>query len=216
MSVESIVGAALRARLADGPDREPRDGPATSAAGIVHAAAGRALESPPFVPRVERPGDAPVATAATQRGTEDRTADPHLHADPSDWAGLWLLLPILLRAGLADDDAPLDALAGALQAAAGRFHIAPDDPLHGAIAALEAPAPASDAWLRRARLAAVRDARLPLRRIARRRGGVLVSDTRIDVVFPAEAADVRIRRAGFDLDPGFLPWLGRSVRFHYA
>ena len=107
--------------------------------------------------------------------------------------------------------------AQALQAAPGALHIPGDDPVHGLIAALDLPpADATGPWLRRARLAALRDARLPLRRIALRRGTVHVSDLRLDVVFPLRAADVRIRRAGFDLDPGFVPWLGRIVHVHYA
>ena len=38
---------------------------------------------------------------------------------------------------------------------------------------------------------------------------------RIDVEFPPAALDLRIRRAGFDINPGFVPWLGRIVHFHY-
>jgi hypothetical protein len=30
---------------------------------------------------------------------------------------------------------------------------------------------------------------------------------------PMEAIDIDLRRAGLDLDPGFLPWLGRKVEF---
>jgi hypothetical protein len=26
---------------------------------------------------------------------------------------------------------------------------------------------------------------------------------------------MRIRRAGLDIDPGWVPWLGRVVSFHY-
>jgi hypothetical protein len=27
--------------------------------------------------------------------------------------------------------------------------------------------------------------------------------------------DMTVRRAGLDLDPGWVPWLGRVVQFHY-
>jgi hypothetical protein len=29
------------------------------------------------------------------------------------------------------------------------------------------------------------------------------------------AADLRIRRAGLDIDPGWIPWFARVVTFHY-
>jgi len=37
----------------------------------------------------------------------------------------------------------------------------------------------------------------------------------IDVDFHTNAVDLEIRLAGLDVDPGWLPWLGRVVRFHY-
>ena len=37
----------------------------------------------------------------------------------------------------------------------------------------------------------------------------------IDVTLPMSAVDLRIRRAGLDIDPGYLPWFGRVVHFHY-
>jgi len=32
---------------------------------------------------------------------------------------------------------------------------------------------------------------------------------------PLAQADIRLRRAGFDIDPGYLPWLDTVVHFHY-
>jgi hypothetical protein len=40
--------------------------------------------------------------------------------------------------------------------------------------------------------------------------------THADVFFRLNDADVRVRRAGLDFDPGWLPWYGRAVSFHYA
>ena len=37
----------------------------------------------------------------------------------------------------------------------------------------------------------------------------------LDVHLRLAAVDLDIRRTGLDLDPGWLPWLGRVVRFHY-
>lgn len=36
---------------------------------------------------------------------------------------------------------------------------------------------------------------------------------RIDVIFSSDAFDLDVRRAGLDRDPGWLPWLQRTVRF---
>jgi hypothetical protein len=36
-----------------------------------------------------------------------------------------------------------------------------------------------------------------------------------DITWPVAAADIALRRAGWDIDPGWLPWIGRVVRFHY-
>lgn len=64
-----------------------------------------------------------------------------------------------------------------------------------------------------------RAARLPVREIVQRKGRVWHTRTDIDVTLPLSAADIRIRRIGLDIDPGWLPWLGvhgRVVRFHYT
>ena len=38
----------------------------------------------------------------------------------------------------------------------------------------------------------------------------------LDITFPLNQVDIRLRRAGLDLNPGWLPWVGRVVQFHYA
>ncbi|WP_437277744.1 hypothetical protein WME90_41980 [Sorangium sp. So ce375] len=63
-------------------------------------------------------------------------------------------------------------------------------------------------WLRRV-------ARLPLGRVVRRPGRVVATRTHVDVLFPLAAADVRVRAAALDVNPGWVPWLGRIVQFHY-
>ena len=42
-----------------------------------------------------------------------------------------------------------------------------------------------------------------------------LTPTHADVHAGLRAADARIRRAGLDIDPGWVPWLGRVVAFHY-
>jgi hypothetical protein len=51
--------------------------------------------------------------------------------------------------------------------------------------------------------------------VVSRPGRVAVTRTHVDVLFGHQQADPRVRRAGLDLDPGWLPWFGRVVQFHY-
>ena len=78
------------------------------------------------------------------------------------------------------------------------------------------PARQADAWWRRARIACMRQARLPLRRLLHRPGRVWLSPHRIDLMLPLASADIRIRRAGYDIDPGYVPWLDCVIHFHYV
>ncbi len=52
--------------------------------------------------------------------------------------------------------------------------------------------------------------------ILHRRGMLVTSDTHLDLTLPMNAADVRLRRAGLDHDPGWVPALGCIVLFHYV
>lgn len=45
---------------------------------------------------------------------------------------------------------------------------------------------------------------------------VVVTRSHVDVHFRLEDVSLPLRRAGLDVDPGWLPWLGRVVRFHYG
>ena len=74
---------------------------------------------------------------------------------------------------------------------------------------------AAQAWLRRLRMWGVRNLRMSLRRLVLRGGRVSVSLTHADVELPLASIDIRIRRVGLDLDPGWVAAYGRVVRFHY-
>lgn len=63
-------------------------------------------------------------------------------------------------------------------------------------------------WLRRA-------ARIGLASLVLRPARMHLSPTHVDVHFRLRDCDIRVRRAGLDLDPGWLPWFGRVVAFHY-
>lgn len=63
-----------------------------------------------------------------------------------------------------------------------------------------------------------RTGRITVRDIVKRDGLVWRTRTDLDVTLPLAEADVRIRRIGLDINPGWLPWLGPFgcvVRFHY-
>jgi len=51
--------------------------------------------------------------------------------------------------------------------------------------------------------------------LLRRTGRVYISRTHLDLDLPMEQADVRLRRAGLDFNPGWVPTLGYIVHFHY-
>jgi len=53
------------------------------------------------------------------------------------------------------------------------------------------------------------------RHLVTRPGKVLIGPTHIDVWFDARHVDPTIRSAGLDLDPGWVPSLGRVVSYHY-
>jgi hypothetical protein len=63
-----------------------------------------------------------------------------------------------------------------------------------------------------------RTAHLTLAQVVCRKGNVWLTRTDLDVTFPLALADIRVRRVGLDIDPGWVPWLGlfgKVVRFHY-
>lgn len=47
-------------------------------------------------------------------------------------------------------------------------------------------------------------------------GLLSINRTGLDVTLPLDSAEIGIRRAGLDIDPGWLPWFGKVVRFHYV
>ncbi len=68
---------------------------------------------------------------------------------------------------------------------------------------------ALDRWLRR-------HCRLNLAKVIKRMGWLQWGEDHISVRFPLDSADLRLRRRGVDIDPGFVSWMGRSVHFTFA
>lgn len=70
-------------------------------------------------------------------------------------------------------------------------------------------------WLTAARRWLRRAGRIGLASLVRRPGFISLTPTHADLHFRLHDTDLRVRRLGLDLDPGWLPWFGRVVAFHY-
>ena len=68
----------------------------------------------------------------------------------------------------------------------------------------------------RARVALELPPEVLLTRLIRKAGTLVRSTTQLHLELPLEAADLDVRRALLDLDPGWVPFLGRVVTFSYA
>jgi hypothetical protein len=53
------------------------------------------------------------------------------------------------------------------------------------------------------------------RKLAVRPGTILITRTHIDVTLDLADIDLDVRRAALDIDPGWVPFLGRIISFHY-
>ena len=133
----------------------------------------------------------------------------------SGWAGLFFVLNLLDHTG----DAPtVGETVALLRAIAFWLRVPSDDPIYEVFPELNADEPWPEVSLetvRALRLACVTATRRPLRRILARRGRILVTRTHLTVVFDLTSVRLDVRQAGLDLDPGWLPRLGRVVRFEY-
>jgi hypothetical protein len=140
---------------------------------------------------------------------------------PTGAGGLFFLVPLLVRAGLPpflaelpDDDRrcfPWQLL----QLASKHARIEPEDPL---VAALEAIPPGIrplGRWLIATNRHSLRLAAQNLRQLIRRPARMELAPTHIDLFFRSADADLALRRAGLDFDPGWVPWLGRTIRYHF-
>jgi len=137
-------------------------------------------------------------------------------------AGLYFLLNALTDLGIRDAEIPISFQARLFQLIASRAGVNSDDPiLLWTLLALEEtpPQPVDQRelrrWAWRVRKWCWSQAKISLHDVVRRPGFVTLTRTDLDVSLPLASVDIRIRRVGLDLDPGWLPWFGRVVRFHY-
>jgi len=56
---------------------------------------------------------------------------------------------------------------------------------------------------------------ISLRQLVCKPGEYTMTKTHVDFVFEGSSVDVRIRRSGLDINPGWLSWIGRVVSFQY-
>lgn len=171
----------------------PAEGAPTEFAGLVFLLGAAAAAGIPFRPQ----------------------EDPALAGRPIRW-----VLSLLGRAivPVAPDDPALLALCGLEP---GRAHVSLDGP---------EPTPAERRRLlcrahrwRRAAADRLRLAGAPpgqtdgelVARLAGRPGHIVADPGWIEVVLPIGCVDTTIRRAGLDLDPGWVPWLGVVVEYRY-
>jgi hypothetical protein len=54
-----------------------------------------------------------------------------------------------------------------------------------------------------------------LRQVIHRSGKIAATQTHLDILFRARQMDIRIRRCGIDINPGWITWIARVVEFHY-
>ncbi len=180
----------------------------------------------------------PVTAAPTVAERRPATADEHVQpATPADTAargeisscaGVFFLLPAIERLGFEKFAAEhpllfeMGLLPALLRDLACRAGATENDPVLAALdyTPPDDPAPeflaAIAGWRRRVHRCVRREAKLLVRWIVRRRGCVSFTRTHIDVYFDLAQADVRIRRLGLDIDPGWVPALGKVIAFHYG
>jgi hypothetical protein len=193
-------------------------------------------DGPPRTPDAEGP-------AAELRHAADPDTPAGL---PTDWAGLPFLLATAADAGLPgcaldDPDLADRPLAWVLhQVGQVLVPAAPDDAALLALAGLDprrarlllraaGPTAAERAGVvrlaerwraatatRLANIAAPHNPGCDVHRVARRPGRVHAEPGWIEVHLPLATVDPVLRRAGLDVDPGWVPWLGAVVRYCYG
>ncbi|MGH7956731.1 MAG: hypothetical protein ACREH8_06940, partial [Opitutaceae bacterium] len=176
------------------------------------------------------------ATAATRREsgeTRALSARPRVNDEAlTCYAGLLFLVTVLarLRFGrfLAQRPWLLDhGFPARLLACIGRSAgMTGNDPLAPGLAGCagnaeqlidrEVPESLFRAWSTAVRRWCARRAEIDWLELICRPGRVRFTRTRIDVSFEPEQAGVALRRLALDVDPGWVPWLGRVIQFHYV
>ncbi len=59
-------------------------------------------------------------------------------------------------------------------------------------------------------------AKISIRKLIKRPAYIALTKTHMDITTSMKNLDIRIRIAGLDINPGWVPWLGRVIQFHYT
>jgi hypothetical protein len=226
-SRETPSGEPLRRHSAEGSNANESRG--TSPGVLV--AEDLARESAPTV--VEEVGDVHATQPAIET-CEESTPEKTHSGYFTPYAGLFLVVAILARLRLAvflaarpehlESGFPMRLL----WSIGSRVGLNTDDPLATALESgslfdarrdVIADDPARDLhamWLSAVRGWCKRQLRTGLKQLICRPGRVHITETHVEVTFELAQLDTRVRRVALDVDPGWVPWLGRVVMFHYT
>lgn len=204
----------------------------------------RSSDTPSAVPRPDEISVLHATSTGPNTATPPTALRPHRFRAPSalPWladapacahAGLLLLLNVLqalrfdawLRAQPTEAQRPfvhallaqLLDLCGAPAHDPQRAGLALTDTDQRALTAGSSPlAQALRQWRVKLRRTLRRHAGLDLRDVVVRQGWFSASATHIDVVYPLDEVALPLRRLGLDADPGWVPWFGHIVAFHFV
>lgn len=216
-----VVGAEIHAAQGEGalPARTVHQIPTSQ---LDHFTTTAHASTPPTPTRVS----APEITTSGRPATSLPAAVPWEEPDITTFGGLFLMLPVIARLGLPAQLESHPALIEAdfprrlLRYLALRLGADERDPVMRAIASGEEDDHVAwrkelVQWTVRVRRWCRTNTGLSVRTITCRPARLRATRTHIDVYFPLAHIDLRVRRAGLDIDPGWVPWFGRVVRFHY-
>lgn len=237
---ESVDSPAPTSPAPDNPDTAPLCRPAApgdrpSAATAPDHAPGNAAARG-LVAETDRAKAGPMSQAEHVRETQEAHPAPgaarpasgrlmllHAFDAPTRAGGLLFLLPALEHVGLPAWLAAHPAERGTLPTAVlgallRRLEVDDEDP------AWELAFPTADAaalaraarWLAACRRHLRLAVGIGLASLCLRPAQLVITPTHAEVWLAFEQLDLRIRRAGLDIDPGWVPWFGRVVRFHYG
>jgi hypothetical protein len=146
---------------------------------------------------------------------------------PTAAGGLAFLLVVLARLGYAQWVEENEHWRGRaiekrmLRLVCARLELSPEDPAWrlGDVADVEAADTQAEGaaalWLKHCRRWLRREARIGIATLVSRPARLTLTPTHADLVFELKRVDLAIRRQGLDIDPGWLPWYGRVLSFHY-
>jgi hypothetical protein len=139
------------------------------------------------------------------------------------YAGLIFLIPLLDRLQIATflenhpESIDLDLPKQIVKTMSDRLKIPSIDPTQSLFSTPHTlhPTTSTHSWITNLRRWSRRNAQMGLYNLICRPGQLLMSKTHIDVFFHHKQADIRLRRVGLDIDPGWVPWWGQVISFHY-